>query len=84
MYRPKRHNHVGRMLWEDDFCCCRDCGQKWFMTEKGWKAVPDEVTENTFVQSTDDPYKRFNESKRESEPERLRRLARQRRKPRSR
>lgn len=29
-YPPKRHDHVGQMIFDDDFCCCRGCEQRWF------------------------------------------------------
>lgn len=37
MRLPSKHDHHGNMLWEDDFCCCRSCGQAWDLTEQGWK-----------------------------------------------
>lgn len=39
-FTPERHNHVGDMIFDSDFCCCRSCEQAWKLTERGWKPIP--------------------------------------------
>lgn len=27
------------MVWDDDFCACKECEQKWELHEKGWEPI---------------------------------------------
>ncbi len=44
-YKPKpkvnvsRHDHVGHMIFTEEDCACRECGQAWERTQYGWKPV---------------------------------------------
>lgn len=45
--RPKKHDHVGWLLWPKEpiavgdilKCCAPECKQKWVWTEKGWQPM---------------------------------------------
>ena len=55
-------SHAYSMLFEDDFCCCSRCNQKWAMTDKGWRAVPaswQDGYDPEPVSVARDPYRRF-------------------------
>lgn len=41
-FKPQKHNHVGDMIYDDDYCVCRSCEQSWKLTERGWKPLPPE------------------------------------------
>lgn len=54
--------HAYGMLFEDDFCCCKKCNQRWVMTERGWRAVPaswDDGQDTDDRPTATDPYRRY-------------------------
>lgn len=34
--RASKHNHVGHMIYTPEGAACRECGQVWDFTERGW------------------------------------------------
>ncbi len=34
---PSRHDHVGHMTFTSEDAYCRECGQRWVLTDKGWR-----------------------------------------------
>jgi hypothetical protein len=34
MSEPIHHDHVGQMVWGDDECYCRGCGQRWVWRQR--------------------------------------------------
>jgi hypothetical protein len=38
----KKHDHGGHMVWDDDWCGCKECGQAWSLhPSKGWQPLDD-------------------------------------------
>ena len=64
---PKKGcTHAYGMMFEADFCACRKCGDRWVMTEKGWRAVPRSWKDGDDVESTptrENPYARYSKPK---------------------
>lgn len=42
----KKHNHGCNMLWDDDWCGCKVCGQEWKLDlKRGWMPLDEEGNE---------------------------------------